>query len=152
MARFGLAGSERLVVEGPLAWRLSRDLWIVNQHRRRVSPGAGYFDRATLGDMEGSYLLDSAAYRLWSREYQLLKSRPGKGEAEGAECPWRTLSRLDIAYLRTRFKFELWPEPYQRVIRLLPALDDSGRIRYLEPQQLAARAASELGCTSPVSP
>jgi len=150
MARFGPAGRERLFVEGPPEWRLARDLSLVNQHRRRVSPGAGYFARTTLLDMEGSYLLNSAAYRLWSREYRLLEGGLGKGER--TECPWLTLSRLDVAYLRTRFRFELWPEPYQRVIRLLPALDESGRIRYLEPQLLAARAASELGCNEAASP
>jgi hypothetical protein len=142
MARFGLVGRERLLAEGPPEWRMARDLLLVNQHRRRVSPAAGYFARTTLLDMEGSYLLDSAAFRLWSREYQWLESPQGKG----AECPWLTLSRLDVAYLRTRFRFELWPESYRRVIRLLPALDDSGRIRYLDPQLLASRAASEFAC------
>jgi hypothetical protein len=144
MASFALAGHERLFVEGPPEWRLARDLSIINQHRRRVSPDADYFARTTLGDMEGSYLLDSAGYRVRSREYQLLSASSGKGD--GAECLWSTLARLDVAYLRTRFKFELWPEPYQSVIRLLPALDESGRTRYLDPQLLAARASSELGC------
>ncbi len=148
MGRFGLAPRERLETEGPTEWRLARDLSIVNDHRRRVSPGAGYSSRTTLLDMEGTYLLDSAGYRLGSRELDWLQSMDGRGP----ECPWPTLVRLDVAYVRTRFHFDLWPEPYRQVFGRLQALDDAGRIRYLEPGLLAALVSSDPGCvgTHPV--
>jgi hypothetical protein len=145
MVRFGAAPRQRLFEEGPPEWRLGRDLEIVNQHRLRMSPGAGYFERTTLLDMEGTYLLDSAGFRLWSRELAYLQAT--LGERAGVACPWRLLSRLDVAYLRTRFRFELWPEPYRHVAGQLPALDASGRVRYLEPGRLRSLLASEPACS-----
>ena len=143
LARYARMDRERYFVLGPPEWRMARDLWLVSQHRRRLFPGAGYFEHTALLDMEGSYLLDSAGFRLYSRELQLLELKQG-----GADCPWATLRRLDVAYLRTRFKFELWPDSYRSVVPLLTAIDPSSRILYLDPQLLAARAAAEPGCAS----
>jgi hypothetical protein len=142
MGRFSLATRERLATEGPPQWRMSRDLSIVNEHRRRVSPNAGYFSRTSMLDMEGTYLLDSAGYRLGSREFDWLQSMDGRGP----ECPWPTLARLDVAYVHTRFDFDLWPEPYRHVFERLPALDEAGRVRYLEPRRLASLVSSGPGC------
>jgi hypothetical protein len=145
IGRFGPASRERLETEGPREWRLARDLEIVNEHRRRVSPGAGYHSRTTLVDMEGTYQLDSAGYRLSSRELVWLLSSDGGGP----ECPWRTLERLDVAYVRARLDFDRWPEPYRRAFDSLPALDGARRVRYLEPGRLAALASTDPACPRP---
>lgn len=142
MARFAPAGRERLFVDGPPEWRLARDLNVINQHRRRAAAGSGFYEQTALVDTEGTYHLDSAGFRLWSREYVLLDSALGRQ----GQCPWLTLSRLDVAYLRTRSSFEQWPEPYRDVIGRLPALDDTGRTLYLAPGVLEALIADEPAC------
>lgn len=150
VARFGLANRERFLAEGPPEWQMARDLLRVNDHRRRVAPGARYFARTTLLDMSSTYQLDGAAFRMWSREFQRLESK--HGQEDGAVCPWRTLARLDVAYVCTRFRFDPWPDAYRRVVDELPAIDGSSRIRYVDPQLLAARAAAETGCDGAATP
>jgi hypothetical protein len=137
MVHFAGARPERLFLEGPAPWPIYRDLLTINEHRRATTPGASYFTRATLMDMEGTYLLDSVGYRLGVRESVLLERAAGG-------CVPRLLKRLDIAYLRTRHDFRLWPAPFPALAASLPSLDRAGHVRYLAPERLAA--LSEEGC------
>lgn len=137
MTRFAGARPERLFVEGPAPWPLYHDLLTINEHRRATTPGAFYFARATLTDMEGTYLLDGVGYRLAVREYALLERAAGG-------CVPRLLKQLDVAYLRTRFDFRLWPAPFPALAASLPSLDRAGHVRYLSPERLAA--LPEDGC------
>ncbi len=146
VARYAVMDVGRYRLEGPPEWRMTRDQWLVSQHRSRVAPGVGFHSRATLQDMEATYFLDGAGYRLYSRELQLVEARSADGRTL---CPWRTLQRLDIAYLRTRFKFELWPEAYRSVMPGLAPLDGAPHVLYLDPRLVAERAASETACAAP---
>jgi hypothetical protein len=56
------------------------------------------------------------------------------------------LDRLDVAYVRARSRFDTWPPGYRSAVADLPAIDPSGRIRYVAPGEAARRAAEDPDC------
>jgi hypothetical protein len=143
VARFAAADRDRFAREGPPEWRLAQDLFLINAHRRAASPDAPYHARTTLMDMAGGYLLDGVAFQ-GGREYRWLERHLGDGARPA--CPWTMLDRLDVAYVRARSSFDSWPDAYRTVVSELPAIDASGRIRYVEPGIASRRAADDPQC------
>jgi hypothetical protein len=143
VARFAAADRDRFAREGPPEWRLAQDLFLINAHRRAASPEARFHARTTLMDMAGGYLLDGVAFQ-GGREYRWLERHLGDGTRPA--CPWAMLERLDVAYLRARSSFDSWPPAYRSVVGVLPAIEPSGRIRYVPPGVAARQAAADPEC------
>jgi hypothetical protein len=138
VGRFALARPERLLVDGPLEWRIAGDLLAINADRSRAGRAGSYYEATTLTlGLESSYPLASALYRLGSREYLWLVAASGSGD-----CPARVLRRLDVSYVVTHASWDVWPEPYRSLARAAPRVDGLERVRRVTPAALAASAAA----------
>ncbi|HEY2944874.1 MAG TPA: hypothetical protein VGN09_20735 [Vicinamibacteria bacterium] len=117
-------------------------LQTVNEHRRRVFPGARFSSRIALTDTPATYFLDSASLAVGGREFASYRSWAG------AMCAWRLLAGLDVAYVvGIEQPFRQWPREITALLPQLTPLDDSGRVFFADPTLVRQKATTDPGCT-----
>jgi hypothetical protein len=141
LATWGTWSVDRFVREGPVQWRMLRDMWSIDRHRRAALPRARFGQAVTLVDTHGVYLLDGASVQVGGVEYEWYRAR--------AACVWDLLLRLDVRYVFARTgRIDLWPAELRPLAGALIPLSSLGQAFAVDRAFLERRRADDPACRS----
>lgn len=118
-------------------WTVAR---LLNEHRARTFPGAGYREHRVLSDSHIGYFLDTERLDITSPDFTWFRVEVTK--ATGDDCIWHLAKLYDVNYIQSVFNpFNEWPAEFRELIDAAIPVGEGDHVLYLSDETIESNIA-----------